>query len=42
MVVSGSETKDLNPYDFACVMQKPVTAEQLTAAVEKCLRQRLV
>ena len=40
MVVSGTETRDLNPADFACVMRKPITAEELIAAVEDCLRQR--
>lgn len=39
-VVSGTETPDLDPDDFACVMRKPVTAEELIEAVEKCLRQR--
>jgi len=40
MVVSGTEIRDLNPDDFASVMRKPVTAEELIAAVEKCLRNR--
>lgn len=38
MVDSGSETIDLSPADVAGVLRKPVTAEQLIAAVEKCLR----
>jgi hypothetical protein len=40
MVVSGTETRDLDPADFACPMRKPITAEELIAAVEDCLRQR--
>lgn len=40
MVVSGTETRDLDPADFACLMRKPITAEELIAAVEDCLRQR--
>src|SRR5688572_24615189 len=38
MVVSGTETRDLDPEDVACIMRKPVTAEELITAVEKCLR----
>src|SRR5688572_10214360 len=37
MVVSGTDTGDLNPGDFACVMRKPITADQLIAAVKQCL-----
>lgn len=40
MVVSGTETSDLSQADVACVMRKPVTSEELIAAVEKCLRDR--
>lgn len=40
MVVSGTETRDLSADDFACVMRKPVTSDELIAAVEKCLRDR--
>jgi two-component system glycerol uptake and utilization response regulator len=40
MVVSGTEASDLNPDDFACVMRKPVTAQALIEAVERCLRER--
>ena len=40
VVVSGTETRDLSLADFACVIRKPITAEELIAAVEKCLRDR--
>jgi two-component system, sensor histidine kinase and response regulator len=40
MAVSGTETRNLSPDDFACVMRKPVTADELIVAVEKCLRDR--
>jgi len=29
MIVSGTETREMNLGDFACVLRKPVTAEQL-------------
>ena len=42
MVVSGTETRDLDPADVACVMPKRITAEKLIAGVEDCLRQHAV
>ena len=38
-MVSG-DTRDLDLGDFACVLRKPLIAEQLIEAVEKCLRNR--
>lgn len=38
LIVSGTDTRDLDLGPFDCVLQKPVTAEQLIAAVETCLR----
>jgi CheY-like chemotaxis protein len=40
VVVSGSDTSDLEPDDFACVLNKPVDAEALVLAVENSLRRR--
>lgn len=40
VVVSGTDTSDLNPDDFACVLRKPVNPDVLLTAVENCLRQR--
>jgi CheY-like chemotaxis protein len=38
VVVTGSDTSNLNLDDFACVLTKPVTAEALIRAVKNCLR----
>ena len=38
VVVSGSDTSDLDPRDFACVLSKPISADSLIVAVESCLR----
>jgi DNA-binding response OmpR family regulator len=37
IVVTGSDTRHLNREYFACVLQKPVTAEVLLRAVKSCL-----
>jgi len=39
VVVTGSDTNNLNLDDFACVLTKPVTAEALIRAVRNCLRE---
>jgi DNA-binding response OmpR family regulator len=41
IVVSGSDTSDLNPDDFACILRKPIDPEQLIAAVRRCLLRAL-
>jgi two-component system, sensor histidine kinase and response regulator len=38
VVVSGTDTKTLDPAAFFCILRKPVTAEGLVAAVDECLR----
>jgi DNA-binding response OmpR family regulator len=38
VVVTGTDTADLDPAAFACVLQKPVDVEQIVAAVENCLK----
>jgi CheY-like chemotaxis protein len=38
VVVSGTDISSLDPSEFACVLQKPVTSKALLEAVEKCLR----
>lgn len=38
VVVSGTDTRDLNPADFACVLQKPIDPEAVVFAVERSLR----
>jgi DNA-binding response OmpR family regulator len=40
VVVSGTDTRDLNPADFACVLQKPIDPEAVVFAVERSLRRR--
>lgn len=38
VVVSGTDTSDLDPEDFACVLNKPISADALILAVQDCLR----
>jgi CheY-like chemotaxis protein len=37
VVVSGTDTSDLDPEDFACVLNKPISADALILAVQNCL-----
>jgi CheY-like chemotaxis protein len=37
VVVTGSEVPEPDARSFACVLRKPVTAESLIAAVNRCL-----
>lgn len=38
VVVSGTDTSDLDPEDFACVLNKPISADALILAVQNCLQ----
>jgi DNA-binding response OmpR family regulator len=38
VVVSGTDTRGLNPNDFACVLRKPIEPEQLVKAIDDCVR----
>jgi CheY-like chemotaxis protein len=38
VVVSGTDTSDLDPADFACVLNKPIDVDTLIVAVQNCLR----
>jgi CheY-like chemotaxis protein len=38
VVVSGTDTSDLDPDDFACVLNKPIDIDALIVAVQNCLR----
>src|SRR5688572_2104598 len=38
IVVSGRETSDLNPDHFACILRKPISADELIRAIQDCLR----
>jgi DNA-binding response OmpR family regulator len=37
IVVSGTDTRHLNPRDFECIFQKPISPDELVAAVHRCL-----
>ena len=37
IVVTGTEHADIDPRDFACILKKPISAEQLADAVHKCV-----
>lgn len=38
VIVTGGDTSDLNPKDFACILRKPLHPEKLVDAVRRCLR----
>jgi CheY-like chemotaxis protein len=38
VVVSGTDMRDLDPEEFACVLRKPIHPDALVYAVERCLR----
>jgi CheY-like chemotaxis protein len=38
LVVSGNDTSDLDPSQFACVLKKPIDPDALIDAVEQCAR----
>jgi DNA-binding response OmpR family regulator len=40
VVVTGSDTSDLELQTFACVLRKPVEPDTLVATIEACLRRR--
>jgi CheY-like chemotaxis protein len=37
MIVTGSDTSDLDPSHFACVLKKPISPDDLVEAVQKCV-----
>jgi CheY-like chemotaxis protein len=37
VVVTGTDTGDLDPADFACILRKPVEPDRLVKAVDDCL-----
>ena len=41
VVVSGSDISDLNEADFASILRKPIHAEAVVYAVDRCLRRVL-
>ena len=40
IVVSGSDTTQLNTDDFACILRKPISTDELVAAVRRCLHRQ--
>ena len=38
IIVTGGDTSDLNPKDFACILRKPLDVEAMASAVRRCLR----
>lgn len=38
VVVTGSDSSDLDPRDFACILRKPLDPQALITAVKRCLR----
>ena len=40
LIVSGTDTSDLDPSQFAGVLKKPVDPDALVVAVERCIRTR--
>jgi CheY-like chemotaxis protein len=40
IIVTGSNVDDLDPRQFACILRKPISADQLLKAVAACLRKR--
>jgi CheY-like chemotaxis protein len=37
VVVTGADTDTLNPDEFSCILQKPVSTERLVRSVDDCL-----
>ena len=37
MIVSGQDTSAIDPKDVACILRKPVSTDELIAAVQRCL-----
>jgi DNA-binding response OmpR family regulator len=38
VIITGGDTSGLNEAELACLIRKPVSAEALVEAVERCLR----
>jgi two-component system alkaline phosphatase synthesis response regulator PhoP len=41
IIVTGTDTSNLNPRDVACILKKPIDPDLLLDAVASCLRARL-
>jgi len=40
IIVTGTDTSDLDPTQYACILRKPVDSDALVDAVQKCIRAR--
>jgi hypothetical protein len=40
VIVSGTDTSDLDPGQFACVLKKPIDPDALVDAVQSCITTR--
>ena len=38
IIVTGGDTSDLSPGDFACILRKPLHPEAIVDAVRGCLK----
>lgn len=38
IIVTGTDTSDLNPEQFSCILRKPIDPDALVEAVQKCVR----
>jgi DNA-binding response OmpR family regulator len=38
IVVTGTDASDIDSRQFTCILKKPIDAETLTAAVDKCVK----
>ena len=37
IIVTGTDTSDLDPRDYACILRKPLDPETIVTAVRRCL-----
>ena len=40
IVISGEDTSDLEPSEFACILRKPMNPDMLLTAIKECIRRR--
>lgn len=40
VIVTGTDTSDLNDKDFACVLRKPLLPDDLVSAVQDCIKRK--
>jgi DNA-binding response OmpR family regulator len=40
IIVTGTDTSDLDPEQFSCILRKPIDPDTLIEAVQKCVRNK--